>query len=70
MRPTAVNLAWAVKRVKRVAGGEVADSAYSRGERADPEALVEAILSEAIIMIDEDNEGMQGDRGVRCESHT
>lgn len=54
VRPTAVNLAWAVKRVKRVAG-EVADSAYSRGERADPEALVEAILSEAIIMIDEDN---------------
>jgi methylthioribose-1-phosphate isomerase len=54
VRPTAVNLSWAVERVKRVAR-EAADAARVRGERADLEDLAEAILNEAIMMIDEDN---------------
>ncbi|MEA4884689.1 MAG: S-methyl-5-thioribose-1-phosphate isomerase [Clostridia bacterium] len=54
VRPTAVNLPWAVNRMKQAARLGV-DDAHARGESADPSALFEIILAEAKAMIEEDN---------------
>ena len=56
-RPTAVNLFWAVQRIKRL---------VSYHEKLSPSELKEFILQEAILMIDEDNRVCRaiGENGV------
>ncbi len=64
-RPTAVNLFWAIERIKRLVRAYIDDS--SEGAEIDVGEIIRLIYDEALTMIDEDNNVCRaiGENGVR-----